>query len=279
MSGGMPCPRLRSLHVTAQEHVPATASAPPSDETDLPPAYAVCVSDAHTSADANPAPAPSDDDDEPLTLQAVVLGKDRLAPSQAQRNLCVSQPSRSPLSSRYDTRHPRAVSDALVQLFSVAWYTTPMFQGFYEPEFAAARERAFTSLPMFDGEQLSTAMIEPFTALVDLARHGSRVRLARDAISLLTSLVILGGAVEEIHSAPSTDTLGPIGMSDHANEIYGVEAVSTLMTAVESIKAPLTLCLSYPTLILHHLCDEYLSRVETTLSLLLDTIKDIDANA
>lgn len=171
---------------------------------------------------------------------------------------------------------PLELAHLLVQIFDTAHRSTRTFQAFYRTEFDHACARDPALLESIEAETLSAAFARHFAELDRVSIHGTHARWIRDLISLAVSGVLLTGVAIEIENDARASGIWHLDAYRHANTPFGDVRASWTLTGFEIGKALLTSALSYLTMPRHHVVDEWLTRYERVMGLLIANLETID---
>ena len=172
----------------------------------------------------------------------------------------------------------------LARALKSACSTTRLGQTFYQTEFDRAAS-ALTNDGIIDANPIDgharsddpTQIFSKLTALLDeleqVGNRGLSFRLWRDGISLVSSVVLLGTVASSLLSRECQDG----DDFSAANHPLGSLAGDIGLVALEGSKMLITTSLSYPTLKRHHLTDEFVKRIKTSVELLQACLDDHSA--
>lgn len=203
---------------------------------------------------------------------------------QTRRPACdaTGQSARAMALAQIGTRAHRDVARAFARVFAGLWVSTVHGQQFYRVEYtrahvcepalarAAAKAAQGVQRPVDIGLREADPMAACGAWLDDVARAGQtgwRVRVARDALSLLGNVSLLGVIGERLWRDAQTEGDTSTGLAA-ANQPFGVPWMDWLLLSAEGLKGLVTQSLGSPTLIRHHAVDELLQRLDVGCLLL-----------
>lgn len=185
-----------------------------------------------------------------------------------------------PLIFQNDNAVQRELEYQLINAFKRACSTTTVGQTFYRTEFDRA-VNALTNMGCIDDahtdredpEQIFSRLTRLLDELQQVGNKGLSFRLWRDGISLVSSVILLSTVASTLLSKESQGD----GDFSAANHPFGNLAGDIGMVALEGSKMLITTSLSYPTLKRHHLTDEFVKRITTSVELLQACLDDHSA--